>query len=191
MIPFECTADTSRARLIQASSNCRQILMTLMAYAGDHDGHYPEGETANDAFRELFKAGLWDDERAFTVSLSPYEPDNNIGEAPAFEQALKPGENHWAMTRGLTDEASGNAPLIFENPTQASWPPVWNADLAGKKEPGRAWKSGKIVIGRNDGSVAAEPLSSDRGPAVSLKKDSTGKNLFEHIGPHEIMDVAK
>ncbi len=179
------------ARLMQACNNCRAILLTLKCYADDHGGRYPEGKTANDAFRDLFKADLMDDERAFTALNSPYQPDNNIGEAPNYSETLEPGENHWAMTRGLTSRSDKDAPLVFENPAKATWPPFWNADVKGRPEPGRTWKSGKIVIGRNDGSVAAEKLASNHGPAATLEKGADGKDLFERIGPHEIMDVAR
>jgi hypothetical protein len=179
------------ARMMQASSNCRQILISLKSYAGDHDGRYPDGNTANEAFRELFKAGLLEDERAFTVSSSLFEPDNNIGDPPNYEEALVPGENHWAMTRGLKESDSGNTPLVFENPVRAEWPPRWNMDVAGQRKEGRAWKTGKIIIGRNDGSVAVEQLNATHGPEVPLKPDSTGKDLFEQAGPHEVLNIAR
>ena len=181
----------TRARLMQASSNCRQILISLKSYAGDHDGRYPDGNTANEAFRELFKAGLLEDERAFTGASSPFEPDNNIGDPPNYEEALVPGENHWAMTRGLKESDSGNTPLVFENPVRAEWPPRWNMDAAGQRKEGRAWKTGKIIIGRNDGSVAVEQLNATHGPEVPLKPDSTGKDLFEQAGPHEVLNIAR
>ncbi len=180
-----------RAPMMQASSNCRQILISMKSYACDHNGHYPEGRTANEAFRELFKAGLMEDERAFTATSSSFEPDNNIGEDPNFDEALVAGENHWAMTRGVKDSDSGNTPLVFENPVRAEWPPRWNMNAAGQKKEGRAWKSGRIVIGRNDGSVAGEVLNSTHGDAVPLKPDSTGKDLFQQAGPHEVLNVAR
>lgn len=179
------------ARMMQASSNCHFILTSLKCYASDHDGRYPDGNTANEAFRELFIAGLLEDERAFTGASSPFEPDNNIGEAPNFDEALVAGENHWAMTRGVKDSDSGNTPLVFENPVRAEWPPRWNMNAAGQKKEGRAWKSGRIIIGRNDGSVAGEMLNSTHGDAVPLKPDSTGKDLFEKAGPHEVLNVAR
>lgn len=190
-MPFTFNQVSYRAPIMQASSNCRQILISLKSYAGDHNGHYPEGRTANEAFRELFKAGLMEDERAFTAASSPFEPDNNIGDAPNFDEALVAGENHWAMTSGVKDSDSGNTPLVFENPVRAEWPPRWNANAAGQKKEGRAWKSGKIVIGRNDGSVAGEQLDSVKGDAVPLKPGADGKDLFELAGPHQVLDVER
>jgi prepilin-type N-terminal cleavage/methylation domain-containing protein len=188
-----------RARLMQGSSNCRQILISLKSFAGDNNGNYPDGDKAadpqssNDAFRLLFKRGLLEDERAFTCASSPYEPDNNIGEAPDYDEALKAGENHWALTKGLSDSSSGNAPLVFENPVGgASWPPMWNCNAAGQKKEGRAWKSGKIIVGRNDGSVAGEQLESVKGDSVPLKSVSNGKDLFTMFSEQgEILDVAR
>ena len=188
-----------KARLMQGSNNARQILITLKSYAGDNNGNYPDSDkaeqpqTANDAFRLLFKRGLMDDERAFTAAASPYEPDNNIGEAPNYEEALKAGENHWAMVKGLSDSASGNAPLVFENPTSGGgWPPMWNCNVAGQKKEGRAWKSGKIIIGRNDGSVNGETLEATKGDSVGLKQIANGKDLFTQFSEQgEFLDVMR
>ncbi|MDB6137043.1 MAG: Prepilin-type N-terminal cleavage/methylation protein [Verrucomicrobiaceae bacterium] len=77
---------------LQATNNCRQIIIALKNYAGDHGGNYPVGTTANDAFRELIKAGQFEDETVFTAPFSPYVGDNQIGEAPAYAEALKAGE---------------------------------------------------------------------------------------------------
>ena len=188
-----------KARMMQGSSNARQIIITLKNYAGDNSGNYPDSDkdeqpqTSNDAFRLLFKRGLLEDERAFTAASSPYEGDNNIGESPGYEEALKAGENHWSMTKGLSDSASGNAPIIFENPTGGgSWPPTWNCDKAGTKAEGRAWKSGKIIIGRNDGSVAGEMLEAVKGDNVGLKQNSNGKDLFTQFSEEgEFLDVIR
>jgi type II secretory pathway pseudopilin PulG len=188
-----------KARMMQAASNARQIIITMKSYAADHGGLYPDADkndtpqTSNAAFRFLFKAGLIEDERPFTAPNSPYQGDNNIGTPPNFAQALERGENAWCLTKGLSDSASGNAPLIFEAPTEpASWPPMWNADAAGQKVPGRAWKSGKIIIGRNDGSVAGERLDAVRGSEVRLQKNASGKDLFTEFSEQgEYLDIAR
>lgn len=188
-----------QARITEAGNNARQIVFALKAYAGDHGGNYPDAEkqdppqTSNDAFRMLFQRGLLHDERIFAAATSPYAVDQNIGEAPGFEEAVKAGENHWAMTKGLTDSASGNAPLVFENPVSGgSWPPVWNCNAAGQRVAGRAWKSAKIVVGRNDGSVAPEALETITGDSVGLKTNSNGKDLFTQFSEQgEFLDVAR
>lgn len=187
-----------RAKIMQAASSARQIVISLKSYAGDNSGQYPDADknaspqTSNDAFRLLFVAGLLEDEHAFIIQNSPFEPDNLIGSPPEFKQALEAGENHWAMTKGLSDSADGNAPLIFENPVEASWPPMWDCNQAGKKVPGRAWRSGKIIIARNDGSVMAEQLESIRGDRVPLRADTDGKDLFTRFSEQgEFLDVLR
>jgi hypothetical protein len=55
---------------------------------------------------------------------------------------------------------------------------------------GRAWKGGRIIIGRNDGSVATEQLESDKGDAVQLNQDASGKDLFTRYSEQgEFLDV--
>jgi hypothetical protein len=120
----------------------------------------------------------------FGAQVSPFRPDGKIedGEiAPQreFEKAVEPGENHWAMTAGLSGSAAGNIPLAYENPVTAAWPPRWNANMAGKSVRGRTWKKG-IVIGFNDSSASLQPLASEKGMFVGLKPDPvTGKDAFE------------
>ena len=179
-----------RARVTQATNNCRQIIISLKSYASDHGGKYPEGATSNDVFRELIKAGLLEDERVFSSPENPYAGDNNLGAPPDYAQAVLAGENHWAMTKDLTDSSPDDTPLVFENPTVKSWPPLWNTLLVEVPKPGRVWKGGKVVVGRADGSVNLERLKAGE-RLTSLAPVKDGKNLFELVGPHEILDVAK
>ena len=181
---------SKRARQMQATNNCRQIIISLKAYAADHHGHYPDGATANEAFRQLIKDGQLEDERVFTAPASPYIPDNDLGEPPDYVKAVEAGENHWAMTEGLTDKSDGDTPAVFENPAIKTWPPQWDTSVAGQAKTGRAWKGNKIIVGRNDGSVSIEKLK-EGGPMETLAPIKDGKNLFELAGPHEILDVEK
>ena len=176
---------------MRACSDARQIVITMQNYAEDHNRQYPSGRTSNEVFRELIKAGLLEDERCFTTEGSPYRGDNKIGEFPDYAAALLPGENHWCLTAGLMTNSNGDVPLIFENPVTVTWPPTWNADAYAMRIPGRAWREGRVVIGRNDGSVQAEQLESTTGKAVTLKRKADGKNLFEAAGPHEILDIER
>ncbi len=179
------TTVQEKARIMEGSSNCRQIIIALKSYAGDNSGNYPDADkdeqpqTSNDAFRMLIKGQYLSDEKVFTCAGSPFRGDNNIGESPDYEEALKPGENHWVMTKQLSDSAPSNAPLVFENPVSESWPPAWDANAKGKQIKGRAWKSGKIIVGMNDSSVSAEPLDAKEGDNVGLKINKTNnKDLF-------------
>ncbi|MEI6535563.1 MAG: hypothetical protein WCN98_09510 [Verrucomicrobiaceae bacterium] len=181
-------------------SNCKQIITTLKLYSADCNGNYPEydlpnARTSNDVFRLLFKAGVADSETIFGCPLSgDGNYDGNIGDAPDYPEALKAGENHWAMTKGLTDSTSGKIPVVFESPADATWPPKWNADAAGTTKKGCAWKNGKVVIGFNDGSVEALPLESTKGDHVGLRPRADGTPIFPDPPPgqkYDVLDVAR
>jgi hypothetical protein len=69
---------------------------------------------------------------------------------------------------------------------------MWNCDVAGQKKEGRAWKSGKIIIGRNDGSVNGEQLESTKGDSVGLKQIGNGKDLFTSFSEQgEFLDIMR
>jgi hypothetical protein len=187
---------SKRGDITTGISNCRKIITTMRIYSSDHGGGYPDAsptalKSSNEAFRVLFREGLLDDEDIFGCPKSPFVPDGRIGKYPEFQKALESGENHWAITRGLDDSASGSIPLVFENPVVATWPPKWNVDAKGTKTHGRAWSNG-IIIGMNDSSVSCQPLQSKRGTEVPLKDlgDGSGQNLFtQHGTDWEIQDV--
>lgn len=176
-------------------ANCRQIILALRLYAADNAGAYPDSkgpaaEDSNTAFKRLIVGGILEEEELFGCAPSPFKPDGSLGEAPGYAETLEPGENHWAMTKGLTDQSPGGMPLVYENPAEASWPPTWNADAAGTPVFGRAWKSGThcmVIIGCNDTSVEAMELASCTGTQVPL---AAQKNPFAAAGG-EVLDVAE
>lgn len=174
---------SSRAPMMSATNNARQIVVLLRNYASDHGGKYPPGKTSNEVFRALVKFAFLTDERIFTTDFSPFTGDNDVGDEPEFANALLHGENHWAMVGSLDIKSGESAPLVFENPTEASWPPTWNMDVAGTPVRGRAWKSGRIVIARNDNSVAGEDLEARTGARVGLKRGVDGKDIFTRLNP--------
>ncbi len=93
------------------------------AYAQNHNGAFPTGQTANAAYRELFRAGFVDDERLLLIEGSAWCPAKSDGEigtaADGFAKALSPGENGWAYVRGQDSAASSSeSPLIVS----AYWP---------------------------------------------------------------------
>jgi hypothetical protein len=168
-----------KANQSKAISNCRQIVTTLRLYSSDNSGVYPDAlpkpaakpRTANEAFRQLFIGGECDNEMIFGCPDSPFKPDGNIGNgANHYAEAVKKGENHWAMTAGLDDSADGAFPLIYENPADAALPPHWDTSVAGQAKPGRCWADGRIVVGFNDSSVKFMPVEADPGADLGLLK---------------------
>ena len=180
-------------------NNCKQIITTLKIYAADQTGTYPDADlpnakTANEVFRRLFKDGITDNEQIFGCPQSELgKPDGNIGTAPDYTEAVKPGENHWAMTKELTDSDAGSIPLIYENPSEATWPPKWNPSLMGTEKSGRTWSRGFVIVGTNDGSVEALPLESTSGTSVGLKPRADGTPVFPTIPGRkfEVLNAAK
>ncbi len=181
-------------------NNARQIILAMKLFSKDHSSQYPDSvanpltgslaQNANDAFRFMIQEKIVSDERIFGCPAG-YNPDGNLGQSPSYSYALLPGENHWSMTANQTDTTVGNMPLVYENPASLSWPPLWNADMAGKIAPGRTWTGGKIIIGRNDGSVAVEALAGDKG-MVGPRVMAGGMNLFTQASdgiPQRVLPV--
>ncbi len=181
-------------------NNCKQIILALKQFSKDNNSQYPDSQqnpltgsmaqNANDAYRFMIQEQIVTDERIFGCPAG-YTPNNDIGQAPNYGNALMPGENHWAMTGNQTDTTVGNMPIVYENPVSISWPPLWNADVAGQIAPGRTWPGGKIIIGRNDGSVAVEALAGKRG-MIGPKIMAGGLNLFTQASqgiPQRILQV--
>lgn len=190
------------ANQTSSSNNCRQIIMAMKIFAQEQNSIYPDSYnnpqtggqavTANDAFRVLIQEEVIQDERIFGAKASMYQPDGNIGTSPSFDQALQAGENHWAMTQGQTTSSNGIMPLVFENPLAPSWPPNWNCDAAGQLKPGRTWRGGKVIIGRNDNSVNVEQLASKKGGSVGPKALAGGYDIFTMASqnqPQQVLNI--
>jgi hypothetical protein len=196
---------SERGNITKGISNCRQIIVAMRIYSEDHDGKYPDAaltdpQNSNEVFRKLFTEGILDNELIFGCPVSRFVPDGNIGrpDDAAQSEAVATGENHWAMTKGVTDNSPPEVPLVYENPVKPTWPPVWNVDAKGTNARGRAWSKSAnskmgplaefgdrlgftesgVIIGLNDSSVSLQPLESKKGAAVPLKKKD-GKDLFD------------
>jgi prepilin-type N-terminal cleavage/methylation domain-containing protein len=190
-----------RGNITKGISNCRQIITAMRIYSGDQGGNYMDnskdenGENpsdANAAFRVLFTENILDNELVFGCPVSRFVPDGNIGDpsSGSMEEAVSSGENHWMMTAGLSDSASGSVPLVYENATSATWDPTWDVDAKGTNRKGRSWSNG-VIIGMNDSSVAIQPLAGKSG-TQQLKSLGSGndKNLFsQQTGDFEVLDV--
>jgi hypothetical protein len=174
---------SAKAPQSMAIGNCKQIATALKIYAGDHGGKYPDSAepsptTSNQAFRILFREDVLQDERLFNCPMSKFQTDGKIGTAPDFSEAVEPGENHWAMTKGVTDQSPGSMPLVFENPKIPSWPPVWDTDHEGKPVKGRVWRGGKIMVGFNDTSVMSVKIDPETGRPVTSSTEDRRKDVF-------------
>ncbi len=186
-----------KANQMKGTSNCRQIIMSMKAYAADNAGAYPDSDpgsqpqTANDAFRLLLVQDILQDERIFGCPASPYQPDGNVGQPPQYSEAVMAGENHWVLTQGQTDSSSAIMPLVFENPVAIGWPPTWNADIAGQLQRGRTWRGGKVIIGLNDNSVSVEKLEAARGANIGPRPlGDGGMNMFTQASQTQtVMDI--
>ncbi|HBJ85455.1 MAG: hypothetical protein Q8M07_24360 [Prosthecobacter sp.] len=189
----------------KAMHNCKQIILCLKQYAVDNGTLYPDGgrselKSANQVFRELFKEEIISDERIFGCPVSKFNPDNELGRRPNFEKALMPGECHWMLLKNQTDTSHPRTPIIIENSLNGSWPPKWDVSQpfaswwsgAANKKKGRAWKGRRIIIARNDGSVAVEKLREDGTmdwhSASNL--DEHGKSWIDSLTPEQIAKLA-
>lgn len=148
--------------------NCKWIILSLKQFSKDNGSAYPDAgpaavsaKSANRVFRRLFEERIATDERIFGCPNSVFVPDINIGMAPDFAKALTPGECHWMLLKLQTDTSAADASIVVENALNASWPPKWDVSGQSGNKRGRVWKGNKIIIGRNDGSVAVEKLSPD------------------------------
>ncbi len=179
-----------KANQMKATSNCRQIIMAMKAYAADYGGEYPRGKTANEAFRELLKADILQDERLFGCPLSPFVPDGEIGPAPDFPKAVGPGENHWMLVDGQTDTSPAWTPLVFENALDNSWPPVWDGSPYDKvRKRGQTWKGSKIIVGLNDNSVSIEKLAGKDLRRQTFGPGSGDKSITDLLPHAVVLDI--
>lgn len=164
------------------------IFISIKTWANDHSGRHPDsilGEkaTSNMAFRELFKSDIMLVERVFSTVRSPFVPDGEIGSAPDYAKALEPGENHWMLVAGLSNESPGRTPLFFENALDTSWPPKWRPGFFMPHVRGRSWRGKKIVVGFNDGNIRLVPLKK-QGDYLTLPDD-----VLQGLPPMKVLDI--
>ncbi len=139
----------------------------LVTWAEDHDGEFPTAhQFSNEAFRELFKAGLVDTEKTFSIAGDAWHknspsgdgsgPDNIIGTAPDFAQALQRGECAYTYVSGLNLASLGSLPL-FTNAFSESLG-VYTDD---KSRKGGVFKGTKCAYATVGGSAKVGDLSPD------------------------------
>lgn len=164
------------------ASDASEIQALLRSWATKHGEHLPDSgldspATANQVFRRLFQDGIATSETCFGGHDSPYVPDNHIGVAPDYAQAVARGENHWMLVAGQKlphRPGSAPIPLFFENALAPTWPPIWQETWLPNSNRGRTL-DGKIIVTYTDGSVHW----------VKLVKTPQGLTLPESAYPAE------
>lgn len=96
-------------------SNAYQIHQACFAYSQGHEQKFPDGNSANEAFRELFRTELIDDEDLFFIRTKNHSsPDKKIGnKADGFLEALAPGECSYYYVKPNPEENNPKRLLLF------------------------------------------------------------------------------
>jgi prepilin-type N-terminal cleavage/methylation domain-containing protein len=162
-------------RAKQASAQATTIHKWLTSWALDSGGAFPAGESANVAFRELFKKDIGADEMQFYISNDPYhntakdkKPDGDKGREPNYEQALEQGENAFSYVSGLSNSDEGRLPLLANG--FAGQPGVWSKN---KTEKGGVFQGKYGVVCRVSGSSAPHELGED----LMVKERAGGQDV--------------
>ena len=178
--PAKASADVTAA-----AKKGREIQIMLSAWAQDHDHTFPVEQTfpvarqfSNEAFRELFKARLVDDERFFAIPGDAWHknsptgdgkgPDNDIGRMPDLKEALMPGECAFAYVSGLSTASRSVAPLIANAFSESIG--VYSDN---KSHKGGVFEGKKAIYVTVGGSAKVVDLSSD----FRIKEERGGKKV--------------
>ncbi len=169
-------------RAKSAASTGKGIHTMLNAWAQDHDQSYPTADqNSNEAFRELFKAKLMDDEKAFAIANDPWHanspsgdkkgPDGEIGTAPDFQQALQNGECAWAYVTGHDGSTNSTYPMLANAFSESVG--VYSAD---KTKKGGVFQGDKAAWVNVNGSAKVTEMGPDH--KVMEKKGSRMVDVF-------------
>jgi len=160
LAPSAIKGALTSAERARSLNKARNIGMALKQYANDHDGAFPKGDSASDAFTKLLppepgSSGYISDKKQFFVKGSAYTR-NSLGADTGDQRKLVPGENHWAFMSDLDDSGSGRWPLLFDGPASADGTYSRKAT-----EKGGVWEGKVAIVVRLDGSANQETLSDD------------------------------
>ena len=176
------TKDFNRVKANTTAGTAHVIHTLLVTWAEDHDGEFPTAhQFSNEAFRELFKAGLVDTEKLFSIAGDAWHknspsgdgkgPDNIIGTPPDFAQALQRGECAYAYVSGLELTSRGDLPLIANGFSESLG--VYTKDQLHK---GGVFKGTKGVYVTVGGSAKVGDLSPDF--RILEMKDGKATDVF-------------
>ena len=172
----------TKQKEMSAVVGARSIHTMLTTWAQDHDQKFPTArQFSNEAFHELFKARLLYEggEKLFSIegdawhknSASGAGPDNIIGPAPDFPQALQRGECAYFYVTGLDTASASYLPLLGNGFTES--PGVYSNNKSHKGGVFRGEKAAYITVG---GSAKAVDLSSDL--RILGNKDDKSIDIF-------------
>ncbi|MES2706027.1 MAG: type II secretion system protein [Verrucomicrobiota bacterium] len=174
--PFRISRGRDTKAFSEAKSG-KAIYNWLQAYANDHDQVFPVAKNnSNEAFRQLFTGGYLTDEEIFAIPGDAWlknapggkgMPDNKIGPAPDFPNALEPGECSWAYVTGLDAASQSNLPLLSSAFSETTG--VYSTD---KKRKGGVLGGKAIWVSVGGSAKVAE------GPVVREKKDVRDMDVF-------------
>jgi prepilin-type N-terminal cleavage/methylation domain-containing protein len=155
LAPSAINGVLTNANQAKALNGARNVTMALKLYAGDHDGAFPAGANATEAFTKLLptdasSSGYIKDKKSFIVKGSAYTP---TPAADAKNDPTKFGdkENHWAYIAGLTTDSTDSWPLLFDGSEDGTY-------VAKKSEKGGVWEGKSAIVARVNGSVTKETL---------------------------------
>jgi len=90
-----------------AMQTCRQIGLGMFAYANDHGGKYPDGQSSTEVFQKLLDEGYVTDPSIFYVPAMPGK------RKPEPDAKLKPENVGWDVTGGVDRSTSDFIPMVF------------------------------------------------------------------------------
>lgn len=163
----------TKAKLINAVSNQKQVLTTLALYAQDNDGSYPNKDekgtdmgTSTDVFRELMKqTGMNSEEIFYTASNDPQKSSKPNGDG-----YLEPEENTMVYVKGMNNSAPAGAPIIADE--------METPGTYGQFHPWLEQK--KAIVGYVGGQVRQEKLTTNQpGATVKGPKGSNIDDIFK------------
>ena len=159
LLAFFVYGRTNCGDRIRSISNARNIALALKAYAVDHDGNLPQGNTATEVFSKLLPvdkdtSGYIMDKSVFYVIGSEWTP-KPLPENDPNPSIVSKEQNHWALMSGysINDPKNAHYPLIFDGPANPEGKYHYSPNEKG------GYRNGKsAIVVRADGSAKLEQL---------------------------------
>ena len=158
LIGFLTKQSAHSSSILGQVSQANRIYSALDFYAQNNDGQLPPGDSSNDVFRELIKAGIIESESAFADYLDG---------------------SRWLLIR-RQDFTNLEKPLLFlvESPDMSTGSPLWHPERHGACEPGRTWPNNRIIVCSTDGSVTTWKTADGDQPTSRLESED-GKTIVD------------